>query len=40
MKRHKMSRGKSRRIFRKTASRTHKRNVSGAGAVMRGGIRL
>lgn len=37
-KRHKMSRGGSRRNFTKHASRTHKKNL--AGNPMRGGIRL
>jgi len=37
-KRKKLSRGKSRRLFSKTAGRTHKKNVSPAP--MRGGIRL
>lgn len=38
-KRHKMSRGASRRTFTKYASRTHKKNVP-QGMPMRGGIRL
>jgi len=38
MKRSKMSRGKSRRLFTATASTTHKKNL--AGSPMRGGIRL
>lgn len=38
MKRHKMSRGASKRQFSSTASKTHWKNV--AGAPMRGGIRL
>lgn len=38
MKRKKMSRGRSRKLFSKTASRRHKRN--NLGHVMRGGIRL
>lgn len=37
-KRHKMNGKKSRRLFSKTADRTHKFNVSGRP--MRGGIRL
>lgn len=38
MKRHKMSPKKSKKLFTRTASKTHKKNfVSG---VMRGGIRL
>lgn len=38
MRRQKMSRGRSRRMFSKTASRSHKKNFRGAP--MRGGIRL
>lgn len=38
MKRRRMSRGKSRRYFTATASRSHRRNY--AGAPMRGGIRM
>lgn len=38
MKRFKMNKGRSKRLFSRTASRTHGRNVS-AGP-MRGGIRL
>lgn len=38
MKRHGMNNGKSRKLFRKTASRTHRKNVSSGP--MRGGIRL
>nr|QJB18957.1 MAG: hypothetical protein [Microvirus sp.] len=38
MKRTKLSGKTSRRLFSKTASTTHKKNVSGAP--MRGGIRL
>lgn len=38
MRRNKMNRRKSRRVFRKTASRMHKRNA--ASSIMRGGIRL
>lgn len=37
--RKKMKKGRSRRLFSRTASMTHKRNVGGA-VVMRGGIRL
>lgn len=37
-KRVRLSKGRSRRLFRKTASRTHKKNIK-AGP-MRGGIRL
>lgn len=42
MKRHKLSKGKSRRMFTKHASHVHKRNLPpGPGrSVMRGGIRL
>lgn len=38
MKRFKMSRRHSKKLFRNTASRTHKRNLGYAS--MRGGIRL
>lgn len=38
MKRHSMPNGKSRKLFRKTASKTHRKNI--ASAPMRGGIRL
>jgi len=38
MRRQKMSRGRSRKVFSKTASRSHRKNF--AGAPMRGGIRL
>ncbi len=38
-RRMKMSRNKSKKLFRKTASRTHKKNTVG-GRIMRGGIRL
>lgn len=38
MRRHKMNRGKSRRLFSRTASRTHVRNLGASP--MRGGIRL
>lgn len=37
-RRKRMSKRKSKKLFSKTASRTHKKNVSPA--VMRGGIRL
>lgn len=40
MKRHKMSSKSSKRLFSKTAARTHSRNIVGASTVMRGGIRL
>jgi hypothetical protein len=39
MKRHKMSSGKSKRLFTRTAKGTHKKNVP-TRAPMRGGIRL
>lgn len=39
MKRHKMSSGKSKRLFSRTASKTHKRNMP-TRIPMRGGIRL
>lgn len=39
-RRHRMSKGKSRRTFRKGASRVHPKNSSGARHSMRGGIRL
>lgn len=38
MRRMRMNKVKSRKIFRRTASRTHRRNVQRAP--MRGGIRL
>jgi len=38
MRRHKMGRSGSKKLFSKTASRTHVKNVRGAP--MRGGIRL
>lgn len=38
MKRHKIGKSASKRVFRKTASRTHRRNTSTT--IMRGGIRL
>ena len=38
MKRHKMKKQKSRKLFKKTASVTHSKNVRAAP--MRGGIRL
>lgn len=41
MRRHKLSRGKSRRMFTKHASHPHPMNgLTGAGGPMRGGIRL
>lgn len=40
MKRHKMSRGKSKRDFSRKASMTHVKNTTGARVAMRGGIRL
>lgn len=39
MKRHKIGMAASKRLFTKTRSRTHKKNVLGANP-MRGGIRL
>ena len=40
-KRHRISRGSSKRMFRATASRVHPKNISsGSSYVMRGGIRL
>lgn len=39
MKRHKMGSGRSRHMFSKHASRTHKKNMPGR-LPMRGGIRL
>lgn len=39
-KRHRMSRSGSKRNFSKHAAVTHKKNMPGARAVMRGGIRL
>jgi hypothetical protein len=38
-KRSRMNRRRSRRLFSRTASRTHRRNTLG-GRIMRGGIRL
>lgn len=38
--RHKMGRASSKRQFSKGAAVTHKKNMPGARAVMRGGIRL
>lgn len=41
MKRHKMSGGKSKRVFSKTASRTHAKNLPAPRKIpMRGGIRM
>lgn len=40
MKRMKMSKKSSKKLFSRTASRTHKKNIVGANTVMRGGIRL
>ena len=39
MKRNKMSSRRSKRLFARTASKTHKRNLT-SGNPMRGGIRL
>lgn len=38
-KQYKLSRRRSRRVFRQTAGRTHKRNFKSS-AYMRGGIRM
>ena len=40
MSRHRLSRRGSRKLFRKTASRLHRRNMQSGHFVMRGGIRL
>lgn len=40
MRRRKLSRRSSKKMFRKGASRMHKKNLSGSHYVMRGGIRL
>lgn len=40
MRRHKLSRRSSRRMFSKSASRFHKRNLMGSMNLMRGGIRM
>jgi hypothetical protein len=40
MKRKKISKKKSKKLFSKTASGTHKKNGSGSSSAMRGGIRL
>jgi len=40
MKRHKMGRSKSKKVFTKHAQRVHPKNGLGSGAPMRGGIRL
>lgn len=40
MKAKRLSRRHSRKMFRKGASRIHKRNLQGGHYVMRGGIRL
>lgn len=39
-KRRSLSRGKSRKMFAKSGSRTHFKNVAPVPAVFRGGIRL
>jgi len=39
MKRHKMASRKSKRLFSRTGSRTHKKNLVGQ-TIMRGGYRL
>ena len=40
MRRHKMSRRGSKKLFRRAASKTHRKNVQRQRPVMRGGIRL
>lgn len=40
MRRKKLSKRGSKKMFRKGASRVHKRNMQGSHYVMRGGIRL
>lgn len=40
MKRRTISRGKSQKMFKKTAGRVHKANLFGPSPIMRGGIRL
>lgn len=43
MKRRKMNRQKSRKVFSRSASRTHRRNLvaaQGSAGIMRGGYRL
>lgn len=40
MKRQKVSRGRSQKMFKKTAGREHKLNHFGPSPIMRGGIRL
>lgn len=40
MRRSKLSKRSSKRNFRRTASRVHRKNGMGASAMMRGGIRL
>jgi hypothetical protein len=40
MRRHKLSRRTSKKMFRKSSSRFHKKNLMGSNYVMRGGIRL
>lgn len=39
-KRRKISKGKSKKLFTKTAQKVHGKNGMGGAAVMRGGIRL
>ena len=39
-KRYKMGKKKSKRLFTKTASRTHRRNVTTRATLKRGGYRL
>lgn len=40
LRRKRLSRGKSRRMFSRGANRIHRKNDLGANVVMRGGIRL
>lgn len=40
MRRHKIGHAKSKRLFRKTADRTHQKNMAPRRLPMRGGIRL
>lgn len=40
MRRHKMNRRSSEKMFTRGALRVHPRNATGGGSVMRGGIRF
>lgn len=40
MRRHRMSRGRSRRSFTRGAHRLHKKNLQSGNLVARGGVRL